>query len=119
MSEPALLVEDELLVALDLQDILESLPLVVDGPYDHVAHALEVIGDGCHCVAVLDVSLRDGDVFPLADELAELGVPMIFHSGHADTGHLLARYPAARFCPKPCSPSHLLATVRELLEAQV
>lgn len=52
--------------------------------------------------------LADSEVFPLADRLIELGVPIIFHSGHADAATLRVRYPASRSAAKPCA-SHVLA----------
>ncbi len=55
------------------------------------------------------MQLADGEVFPLADLLMRLGVPIIFHSGHADAPKLLARYPEARSASKPC-PAELIAS---------
>jgi hypothetical protein len=46
-------------------------------------------------------------VFPAADVLRDAGVPLIFHSGHADENQLKTRYPEAQVYSKPCSPSRL------------
>lgn len=118
MGKRALLVEDELLIALDLQGIIEETGLTVDGPYTDVAGSLEAIGAALPDVAVLDVSLRGGDVFPLADRLHQLGVPILFHSGHADTGSLNRRYPGSAVISKPGSPAQLAARLRELTQQE-
>ena len=61
--------------------------------------------------AILDVRLRDGEVFPAAERLHDAGVPLIFHSGHADERALQSRYPGAAVCGKPCSPTLLRRTL--------
>lgn len=114
MHDPVLLVEDELFIALDLQDTIERAGFGVDGPYASVADATDAItqaGERGFVAALLDVSLSDGVVFPVADRLQAAGVPLIFHSGHADGADLHRRYPAARICPKPSSPSELTAAL--------
>ncbi|WP_246448050.1 response regulator [Novosphingobium flavum] len=101
--------EDEFIVALDLSDMTHDLGFDVVGPYATVAEGREAIARHRPDAAILDVQLADGEVFPLADLLIQLDVPIIFHSGHADTTSLLARYPAARSANKPCT-SELIAS---------
>ena len=113
MTKTILLVEDEFFVALDLQTIIEDGGYAVDGPYVSVE---EVVAHLDHhqpelACAILDVRLRDGEVFPAAERLHDAGVPLIFHSGHADEQALQSRYPGSRVCGKPCSPSMLRRTL--------
>jgi CheY-like chemotaxis protein len=98
-----LIMEDEFIVALDLSDMTQDLGFAVEGPYATVAEGTEAIARQKPDAAILDVQLADGEVFPLADTLKTLGVPIIFHSGHADTNSLLTRYPEARSASKPCA----------------
>lgn len=98
-----LIMEDEFIVALDLSDMTQDLGFAVEGPYATVAEGQKAIERIRPDAAILDVQLADGEVFPLADLLMRLGVPIIFHSGHADTNSLLSRYPAARSASKPCT----------------
>lgn len=110
MSETILLVEDELFVALDVQTTVEDNGFVVDGPYATLKETLEALGTEGHprpACAILDVRLKDGEVYPAADRLRDAGVPIIFHSGHADQMTLERRYPGAAVCGKPCSPTAL------------
>src|SRR3954469_1292839 len=90
-SEPAglsgryvLVVEDEYLVATDLASVLEEFGVNVIGPASSVEEALELVEahgeklDG----AVLDVNLREVRVYPVAQALAERGVPYVFTTGY-------------------------------------
>lgn len=109
-SPPRILImEDEFIVALDLSDMMQDLGFAVEGPYATVADGARALENARPDAAILDVQLADGEVFPLADVLVRLGVPIIFHSGHADSNALLSRYPGARSASKPCA-ANLIAT---------
>lgn len=109
-----LIMEDEFIVALDLADLAAELGYLVEGPFATVADGFRAIELTPPDAAILDVQLADGEVFPLADRLVSIGVPVIFHSGHADAAMLSARYPGARSAGKPCGTDQL---VRLLVEA--
>ena len=98
-----LIMEDEFIVALDLSGMTQDLGFQVEGPYATVAEGERALQDTRPDAAILDVQLADGEVFPLADRLMRLGVPIIFHSGHAEAAALLSRYPDARSASKPCT----------------
>ena len=97
------------MVALNIQAELEACGANVT-VVDSVADGLPLAPNGFD-VAVLDVRLADGDVFPLADALIARGVPIVFHSGHADKGELEAAYPGAHALPKPSWGSEVARTV--------
>ncbi|HDS1123160.1 TPA: response regulator [Stenotrophomonas maltophilia] len=94
-----LLVEDQF----DLANLMEQA-LQQEG--DQVTHAysvfdaLELLDTRQFDGAVLDVELRDGVVFPVADRLAELGVPYLFVSAVYDQ-LVPARHRGAPFVAKP------------------
>lgn len=80
-----LLVEDEPLIAMMLEDFIDVLGHRVAGTAESVATALPLVEGGGIDVAILDVNLRGGErSWPIADALAERGVPMIFASGGGD-----------------------------------
>jgi len=116
MPDLLLLAEDELFVALDVQEIAESAGFAVDGPHESLAATLAAIGSAPERfrAAILDVRLTDGEVFPAADRLREAGVPIIFHSGHASGGELIAHYPGAMICAKPCHPQTIEAALAQV-----
>jgi CheY-like chemotaxis protein len=88
MSVPRtiLVVEDEPLIAMMLEDFLETLGHKVVASCDSVDAALEHVEAGGFEVAILDVSLKDGrKVWPVADRLAAAGTPFILATG----GHIV------------------------------
>jgi CheY-like chemotaxis protein len=78
-----LLVEDETLIAMDLEAALRQRGCEVVGPAATVAEAIQAAaGERRLDGAVLDVNLGDEQVFPVADALAERGVPFVFLTGY-------------------------------------
>jgi CheY-like chemotaxis protein len=77
-----LIVEDEPLIAMMLEDFLESLGHAVVGTCESLEDALEWVKAGGFDLAIIDVQLKDGkQVWPVADRLAELGTPFILATG--------------------------------------
>lgn len=113
-----LVVDDQALIALDLQAELEDRGAVVVGPYFGLASAMNaiVVGGGIDA-AILDVDLGDGDVFPLADRLTEGGVPFVFHTGHGDLDELQARYGQVTVLLKPSRPQDVASHLRSAIAA--
>ncbi|KAA9008765.1 response regulator [Histidinibacterium aquaticum] len=107
--------EDEAMVAMDLEFIFQDLGFEVIGTYPSVKSAMKAIEHGnVPDLALLDVRLTDGNVFPVADALAEHDVHMIFHSGHAGLEEVSKDYPDALCCPKPTTERKIEATIAEL-----
>jgi DNA-binding response OmpR family regulator len=77
-----LVVEDEPLIAMMLEDFIDALDKQHVGTADSVAAALPMIEQGGIDAAIIDVNLRGGEKsFPIADALAEKGVPFVFATG--------------------------------------
>ena len=80
-----LIVEDEPLIAMMLEDFLDSLGHDVRGSCDSVGSALEAVEGGGFDVAILDVNLKGENVWPVAKRLRELKVPFVIATGgHVD-----------------------------------
>ena len=80
-----LIVEDEPLIAMMLEDFLESLGHTVKASCDNVADALKAVALNGFDVAILDVNLKGENVWPVAAELRQRGVPFVLASGgHVD-----------------------------------
>jgi len=76
-----LIVEDEPLIAMMLEDFIESLGHGVRGPCESVTEALAMVeGDGFD-LAILDVNLKGESVWPVATALRERGIPFVLASG--------------------------------------
>ncbi|MCB2068085.1 MAG: response regulator [Erythrobacter sp.] len=106
-----MVVEDEFIIALDLSETVRDMGFRVEGPFADKRQAFTAIDRHMPDFAILDVMTADGEVFPLADVLAEAGVPLIFHSGHVRPEEIARRYPGALACSKPCPPSQLMAII--------
>jgi CheY-like chemotaxis protein len=77
-----LIVEDEPLIAMMLEDFLESLGHDVVGTCESVEEAMEKVDLGGFDLAIIDVQLKEGQqVWPLADRLAAVGIPFIIATG--------------------------------------
>jgi CheY-like chemotaxis protein len=108
-----LVVEDEFIIALDLSETVKDLGYTLEGPFPDKKRALAAIRGGMPDCAILDIQTSDGEVYPLADELVEAGVPIIFHSGHVTPDEVRIRYPDAIACSKPCPPDQLIEVLQE------
>ena len=80
-----LIVEDEPLIAMMLEDFLESLGHKVRGTCETVGQALAEVDKGGFDLAILDVNLKGENSWPVATRLKEQGVPFVIASGgHVD-----------------------------------
>ena len=95
-SRSILIVEDEPLIAMMLEEFLESLGHNVVASCESVADALGHVDAGGFDVAIIDVQLRDGErVWPVADRLAAAGTPFVVATG----GHVEPPPPAHAGAP--------------------
>ena len=106
-----LVVEDEYLIAMSLQDALETAGSIVVGPAPSVDKALQTIDSESHIdAAVLDVNLGGALSYGVADKLIARKIPFIFTSGYEDNV-LRSRYSGVKNCPKP----YLFQAIEEAL----
>src|SRR3712207_6698401 len=78
-----LVVEDEALIAWEVEALLREAGGRVIGPATRVADALDAIGGHRLDGALIDISLADGSGFAAADALAQASVPFVFVTGHS------------------------------------
>ena len=109
-----LLVEDEFLLAIQLEELLQSLGGTVHGPFGKLDDALEAARRDDFNLAILDINLSGTMVYPLADDLRARGVPFVFLSGYGAL-NLPERFRAVTRLNKPCDPDMLIAALRSQL----
>jgi CheY-like chemotaxis protein len=80
-----LVVEDEMMVAMMLEDMLTDLGCDVIKAR-RVAKAIQLVAAGEIDGAILDVNLGGESVYPVAHELQERSIPFIFSSGYGAGG---------------------------------
>ncbi|OCX60986.1 hypothetical protein BFP70_16095 [Thioclava sp. SK-1] len=112
-----LICEDEAIVALDLRFMIEDFGFDVIGPFASVRDALAALkaGGPLPDAAILDVRLRDGEVYPVADVLYKAEVGLIFHSGHLEQWEIDENYPGSACCPKPCNTAKLQHSLQHIV----
>ena len=98
-----LVAEDEMLIAMDLQDMLERLGYEVVGPAGNVAEIRQLLQDGPIDGAILDVNLRGEQVFSVLPALMAIGMPVILASGYDDAQQFPSEFRALPRITKPFS----------------
>ena len=85
-NRKVLVVEDEMMIAMLIEDMLDEFGCKLVGPATNVPRALELIGKESIDVAVLDLNLDGKDTYAIADALQRKNVPFIFATGYGSTG---------------------------------
>ena len=78
-----LVVEDEILIAMLVSDMLTELDYATVGPVADVDRALAAVDQGGFDLAILDVNLNGRESSAVADKLKSLEIPFIFATGYA------------------------------------
>ncbi|MEZ0497416.1 response regulator [Sphingomonas sp. IW22] len=114
-----LVVEDEFMVAHDLQLELEEAGAVILGPEASIRGALKRIDDESRIDAVvLDINLEGKLSFVVADAMKAKQIPFIFASGYEDEA-LSSRYPNVINCRKPFVTRDLLESLIRCLNGVI
>lgn len=106
-----LIIEDDVLVALDIQQAFEHQGARTTTTRT-VASALLAIEDPSLSAAIVDHALGDGDSSVLCQRLKELDVPFITYSGHTNVDGACA---GTKHLTKPTSGSLLVSTMQDML----
>jgi DNA-binding NtrC family response regulator len=114
-SARVLVVEDEMLIALDLADIVETGGGRVLGRAASVEEALALVHVDLPDAAILDVNLADGEVTPVLDALLAREVPVLLYTGGGATAEILLRKPDIAIIRKPARAAQILSSLGALL----
>jgi two-component sensor histidine kinase/CheY-like chemotaxis protein len=79
-----LVVEDSMLAALELCEIISEAGFVAVGPATSVSRALAMLDESQIALAVLDVNMNGELVFPVAEALQVRKIPFVFVTGYGD-----------------------------------
>lgn len=105
-----LVLEDDVLIALDLAATLEEMGATVQGPA-HTAEQAEIsIAARRPDLALLDFKLNGHTSEHIAERLEDMNVPVVFVTGHSRR-HIPKRFQNHTIIQKPVSPKAL----RELM----
>lgn len=108
-----LIVEDQVLIALDMEDMLLTLGagtcILVSG----VAEAMTFLTTKTPDLALLDFSLGDETAERIADRLTALGVPFFFLTGYGDGLVVSERFRGIPIAGKPVTRTALAEKIIE------
>ena len=113
-----LVVEDEFLVAMLIEEMLESAGCVVIGPIPRIPEALDAVDRDTCDAAVLDINLSGERIDPVAEALSRRNVPFMFVTGYGNAGLPGDYVDRPQIC-KPFKMAELLGTVSRLVEPTV
>ncbi|MCA0922322.1 HWE histidine kinase domain-containing protein [Pseudooceanicola nanhaiensis] len=114
LSGVALVVEDNMIIAMDAADILSDLGADRVLTASTVNEALRVIEANTLTLGVLDVHLGSETSLNVARKLAERGIPFILASGYGSNSDSLGQYPTAPVINKPFTVETLSRAVVRL-----
>lgn len=114
-----LLLEDELLIALDIEQILRGAGAAIVVSFADVDQAMAALRGGARFdVAILDVLL--GSASRTSDDVAQTlqlqKTPFVFLTGMRDASEQAKKFPAVPVVHKPFVPELLLAAVVRAIE---
>jgi DNA-binding response OmpR family regulator len=115
-SRPLVLVlEDEALIALNVQDELQDAGYAVAGPFSTCSAALEWLQTTTPDMAILDATLKDGPCREIAVELSRRQVPFLIYSGYQEDRQLLSEFDHITWIEKPVPSEVLVQACQQLL----
>jgi DNA-binding response OmpR family regulator len=110
-----LVLEDEALIALNVQDELQDAGYAVAGPFSTCSAALEWLQTTTPDMAILDTTLKDGPCREIALELSRREVPFLIYSGYQEDRQLLSEFDHITWIEKPVPPEVLVQACQQLL----
>jgi len=114
-----MIVEDEFLIASDLQHTFEDLGWRVIGPASTVDKAMRLLDLELPLIALLDINVGSDPVTPVAQCLKQHDIPFAFASGSADASILCAKLGAVTAISKPFNKIQLRSVVNKMVSLAV
>ena len=108
-----LVVEDEPLIGMDIEYAVERLGHEVVGPIAELDKALDLAANALLDCAILDINIRGGLSYPVADILINRGLPVLLLSGYSERTLPERLHEVARLS-KPFAEAQLDKEIRDL-----
>lgn len=110
-----LVIEDDVLLAMDLEEILESWGAKVLGPVPRVDRALDLLSQERPDAATIDIKLAGALSIPVATELKSRNIPFIIVSAYSDVAAIDVVLKQAPYLRKPYDDQDLLNALSAIL----
>lgn len=112
----ALIVEDNVIIAMEAEDVLRGFGFTDCRIAGSVASALGVLQDADVTFAMLDVNLGQGTSEPVAHALRERGIPFIFASGYGDRALQSGAFSGVPVVTKPYGERDVRSAIGRVLK---
>ena len=96
-----LVVEDNMIIALDAEVFMEKLGAKSVSMASNVRQALTLLENNTYGYALLDINLGTENSLPIAEKLTARGVPFAFATGYGKTEALSKQFPGTQTVQKP------------------
>jgi DNA-binding NtrC family response regulator len=114
-----LILEDEPIIALDVEGILADAGFEVAGTLSTCAGAMEWLTTRRADVALLDIDLHDGSCEHVAQRLLDLGIPFVVFSGSEPTDETIDPvFLKGGWLEKPAPGPRIVVAVSEVLSSR-
>jgi DNA-binding response OmpR family regulator len=110
-----LIVEDELLQALDTAECLSDAGARVIGPVSTISEATRLVRQNECCAVILDLQVNDGNCLNLARQLLQAGKAVIVLTGYPPQHIPLRDSACCQVIFKPAPASDILAALDRLV----
>jgi light-regulated signal transduction histidine kinase (bacteriophytochrome)/CheY-like chemotaxis protein len=110
-----LLVEDNIIIAMDAEDSLHDLGIAQVDIVGSVSNALHYLADNHPAAALIDFNLGDENSIPVARRLTELGIPFFFATGYGDMLNLPEEFKSTMVIKKPYTAKGLAAALKAIM----
>lgn len=107
-----LVVEDEALIAFELEETIKDAGGLVAGPFATVGEALQQIDQENISAAVLDMRLGADTSLPVAQRLVEKNIPFLFYTAYSDK---IEQWLAVQIVKKPAASAVLVKALAALI----
>ncbi|MFJ3076581.1 HWE histidine kinase domain-containing protein [Pseudomonas sp. NPDC087029] len=110
-----LILEDQLVIAVGLEQILADAQIDDVITASSEAEALKLLTSHEPDVAILDINLSTGTSIAVADALTRLGIPFLFATGYGDSVSIPAHLKHVPVVRKPYDAASILSNLESLL----
>ncbi|WGF90854.1 response regulator [Marinivivus vitaminiproducens] len=110
-----LVVEDDPIIAIDMEATLVRAGAEVIGPVSYLPKAFEVATHQILSAAMLDVRLGDQSVEPAAQLLAARGIPIVFYTGQSLPFPIQRNWPRSITLYKPATTDAIIDAIQRLV----
>lgn len=110
-----LIVEDNMLLALEMENLLESLGFSEIDTAPRVKQAIKYLDQEKYILGILDINLKDENSFVVAEELLKRQIPFLFTTGYNSKFTLPKALNQVPMLKKPIDGDQLNVTIHQLL----